>query len=73
MPLLRVNTSPKGLSLQGSAQPVHGALAQAAATQGPVVIMVHGYKYSPFVTKNCPHAPHFFSKRLANAPWRAPK
>ncbi len=62
MPLLRVNTSPKGLSLQGSAQPVHGALAQAAATQGPVVIMVHGYKYSPFVTKNCPHARIFSAK-----------
>ncbi|MEH6521062.1 alpha/beta hydrolase [Sulfitobacter sp.] len=56
MPLLRINASTKGLSLHGSAQPVSGALAQVAATQGPVVIMVHGYKYSPFIHKNCPHA-----------------
>jgi pimeloyl-ACP methyl ester carboxylesterase len=56
MPLLRINASTQGLSLHGSAQSVQGALTQAAAQQGPVVIMVHGYKYSPFITKNCPHA-----------------
>lgn len=56
MPLLRINASAQGLALHGSSQSVICALAQAGAAKGPVIIMVHGYKYSPFVAKNCPHA-----------------
>lgn len=53
MPLLRINAHAQGLTLHGSPQPVARSLAHAP--QGPATIMVHGYKYSPFVTARCPH------------------
>lgn len=55
MPLLRINATARGLRVQGSPQSVTCALAQAATSRRPVVIMVHGYKYSPFVAGRCPH------------------
>jgi pimeloyl-ACP methyl ester carboxylesterase len=66
MPLLRINATARGLRMHGSPQSVKALLAQAALTQGPVVIMVHGYKYSPFVAGHCPH-----EKIFARAGWPA--
>lgn len=56
MPLLRINATARGLRVHASPQSVTAALARVADGQGPVVIMVHGYKYSPFVQGRCPHA-----------------
>ena len=61
MPLLRINATARGLRMHGSFQSVNTALAQAALTRGPVVIMVHGYKYPPFVEGRCPHGRIFHS------------
>jgi hypothetical protein len=59
MPLLRINATTRGLRLHGQdrsfGQSVSATLAEAAHAGGPAVIMVHGYKYSPFVAGRCPH------------------
>jgi len=62
MPLLRINATSRGLRLHRSAQSVFAAVAQEAATEGPVVIMVNGYKYSPFVAERCPHGRIFHTQ-----------
>ncbi|MEQ6202640.1 hypothetical protein ABMC88_06250 [Sulfitobacter sp. HNIBRBA2951] len=62
MPLLRINAAVQGLCLHGSAQPVASALSQRLAGRDPVVVMVHGYKYSPFVADHCPHARLFHAQ-----------
>jgi pimeloyl-ACP methyl ester carboxylesterase len=55
MAMLRINATARGLRVHGSPQSVNATLAQAASGRGPVTIMVHGYKYSPFVAGHCPH------------------
>jgi hypothetical protein len=55
MPLLRINATARGLRVHRSPQSVTAALASVATGRGPTVIMVHGYKYSPFVQGRCPH------------------
>lgn len=53
MPLLRINAGVQGLRLHGSdRQP----LTAARRLRGPVVVMIHGNKYSPRVAGHCPHA-----------------
>ncbi len=55
MPMLRINAAAQGLRLNGSPKSVNAPLARVACHDGPVVIMIHGFKYSPFVTGHCPH------------------
>ncbi len=56
MPLLRINATARGLRMHGSPKSVTTALEGVGQGRGPVTIMVHGYKYSPFVQGRCPHA-----------------
>ena len=56
MPLLRINATARGLRVHGSPQSVTATLERVAQGRGPMVIMVHGYKYSPFVEGRCPHS-----------------
>lgn len=56
MPFLRINATPQGPVLHGSAQSVGTVLGKVAQDHGPVVIMMHGYKYSPLISARCPHA-----------------
>lgn len=56
MPILRLNAGPGGLQLDGSPASPTSAIQTAAAGTGPVIVMVHGFKYDPF---NALHSPHF--------------
>lgn len=59
MPLFRINADACGVHLHddpsGSLQPLVAAAARARS----VVIMVHGFKYSPFGKHHCPHSKIF--------------
>lgn len=60
MPLLRVNAGPQGPKLHASHHALHPALVRQHCGKGPVIVMIHGYKFCPEDTANCPHD-HIFS------------
>ena len=64
MPLLRINAIGQDLALHDTSGPVDRALRDALAAPGPVVIMVHGYKFLPGDPVHCPHE-HIFSYATA--------
>jgi len=55
MPVLRLNAAPSGLALHGSHAHPHAALLRAAEGDGPIIVMIHGFKYQPGHTLHCPH------------------
>ena len=57
MPLLRINATPDGPALHNADVSAWDHLTRAAP--GPVIIMVHGYKYDPALAAHCPHAKIF--------------
>mgnify|MGYP001794854871 FL=1 len=59
MPILRLNASPDGLTLHGSPAPALPALRRAAKGAGPVMILIHGFKYDPDCRPCSPHATIF--------------
>lgn len=56
MPLLQINASPDGPRLHGASTPVLSALRSALRTPGPIIVMTHGYKFTPGHDYACPHA-----------------
>lgn len=60
MPVLRINAQDVTPVLHGEARPLRGVLKSALAQDGPVVIMLHGYKFLPHDAKHCPHK-HIFA------------
>lgn len=70
MPLLRINALDDGLALHGSAQPLGPTLARMAQGTGPIVIMVHGFRFAPGAGADCPHA-HILSTQEAPHHWKA--
>ncbi|UYV38461.1 DUF726 domain-containing protein [Rhodobacteraceae bacterium D3-12] len=61
MPLIRVNLQDTGLALHDSPAPALPALRRAAMRgDGPVIVMVHGFKFRPGDGLDCPHE-HIFS------------
>jgi pimeloyl-ACP methyl ester carboxylesterase len=72
MTLLRINATQNGLRLHGSHRPIWPSIAHATHTtqdDGPVVIMVHGFRFAPGARSVCPHQ-HILSS--ADTP-RSPK
>lgn len=59
MPILRLNAGPAGLSLHGSPAPALSALRRAARDTGPVMVLIHGFKYDPDSLRYSPHAKIF--------------
>ena len=59
MPILRLNAGPDGLSLHRSPASPRSALSTAATGTGPVIILIHGFKYDPDCTDRSPHATIF--------------
>lgn len=59
MPILRLNAGPDGLSLHGSPASALSSVRTAATGTGPVVIMIHGFKYDPGGIHRSPHATIF--------------
>lgn len=52
MPILQVNASASGMLL---AQGLEAQAAQLAAGAGPIVILLHGFKFAPGQGDDCPH------------------
>ncbi len=73
MPILRLNAGPDGLALHGSPAPALAALHRAARGTGPVIILVHGFKYDPHCEACSPHNTIFgrdpSSGRGIHMPW----
>ena len=63
MPILRLNAGPAGLVLHGSPASPRSAIGRAAAGKGPIIILVHGFKYDPDITEHSPHNSIFASPR----------
>lgn len=67
MPVLRINAQDVTPVLHGEARPLRPVLKSALDTAGPIVILLHGYKFLPHDAKHCPHS-HIFA--LQDSPCR---
>ena len=70
MPLLHVNATKSGVDLHESRHGLYHALDTALTTPGPVIIMIHGFKFAPGVAGHCPHD-HILSADDSNTCWKA--
>ncbi len=71
MALLRINAVGEEPILHGSPADINKVLDHAAQDCGPVVVMIHGYRYDPADPHHCPHR-HIFSLDPDHLPWRSP-
>ena len=55
MPLIHVNAGPDGPDLHDRPGPLGQYLPDLLAGDGPVILMLHGYKYAPGHARECPH------------------
>lgn len=55
MPLIHVDTGPDGLDLHDRPEGLQDYLPEVLTDDGPVIVMVHGYKYAPNHPRECPH------------------
>ena len=60
MPLIRINAEGQRPVLHGAPHPLVPVLERALGAPGPVVVMVHGYRFLPGDPRHCPHT-HIFS------------
>ena len=67
MPLLQINAGPQGPELHGASRPLGHALADGLEPPGPIIIMVHGFKFAPGDAFDCPTATSSPSNRPATA------
>lgn len=71
MPLLRLDALGETPHLHGSADAPGPLLAEAARTgAGPIIVMVHGYKFVPGHPGRCPHG-HILSLEERGDCWKA--
>jgi len=71
MPVVRINAIDESIALHRSPRSARSVLRQTRDTQGPVIIMTHGYKYRPDDVKACPHR-HFLSLHPTPMPRHCP-
>ncbi|MEM8693546.1 MAG: alpha/beta hydrolase [Pseudomonadota bacterium] len=73
MPILRLNAGENGLVLHGSPAAPLPAIISAARGTGPVIVMIHGFKYDPDHLSCDPHATIFARQphpgRTDKVPW----
>lgn len=55
MPLIKINSGPEGLYLHEKTGPPAQELQRALEGGGPVILMLHGYKFTPGHSRACPH------------------
>ncbi|MEM8776041.1 MAG: alpha/beta hydrolase [Pseudomonadota bacterium] len=55
MPLVQINAGQDGLKLHKARHSFIPILRKALCTPGPIIIMVHGFKFSPGHAYACPH------------------
>ncbi|WP_420013468.1 DUF726 domain-containing protein [Tateyamaria sp.] len=72
MPILRLNAGAKGLVLDGSPAAALSAIRTAATGAGPVIVMIHGYKYDPNSIGYSPHASIFAYRHHPDRPRQVP-
>ena len=70
MPIIRINARGEQAHLHRGKRSVAEAIARHE-DQGPVIVMIHGYKYRPGVLQHCPHL-HIMALHPQDIPWRAP-
>jgi pimeloyl-ACP methyl ester carboxylesterase len=70
MPLLQVTAGPDGPALFGASRDLESALDMALGTPGPVIVMIHGYKFAPGHATACPHR-HILSLEPIAGCWKA--
>lgn len=66
MPLIQINAGPDGPELHGTSRPIAPVLQRALGGAGPVIIMIHGFKFRPGHPDACPHG-HILSLTPAKA------
>ncbi|MBO9446214.1 alpha/beta hydrolase [Ruegeria sp. R14_0] len=71
MPVVRINAKGDTVALHRSPRSPRSILRQTRDTQGPVIIMTHGYKYRPEADKACPHR-HILALHPTPMPWHCP-
>lgn len=71
MPMIRINAKGNLPELHSSPRPLWPTLQRAGATKGPVIVMIHGFKYLPGHALHCPHR-HILSLSPEELPWRSP-
>lgn len=72
MPILRINAFGRTPVLHNSPIPVWDRLAALDLPDtGPIVVMLHGYKYQPGHARHCPHR-HILALHPQDMPWRSP-
>ncbi|SMP19546.1 alpha/beta fold hydrolase [Shimia sagamensis] len=60
MALIRINADGRRPVLHGTDAPLLPVLNRALDTDGPITVMLHGYKFRPYDLGRCPHA-HIFA------------
>lgn len=71
MPMIRINARAGTLRLHSSPRPLWPTLTRACRTSGPVIVMIHGFRYQPGHKVHCPHR-HILSLTPEALPWRSP-
>ncbi|MEM7075106.1 MAG: alpha/beta hydrolase [Pseudomonadota bacterium] len=69
MPLLQINAGSDGLTLHRAPHSILPVLRRALRVPGPIVIMVHGYKFAPGHARACPHN-HILSLDPGRTGWK---
>ena len=69
MPLIHVNAGPHGPELHDRSGDVRDHLPGVLAGDGPVIVMVHGFKYAPGHPSECPHR-QIFAREPARASFK---
>ena len=70
MPVIRINADGDRPRMHSGTAPVAQALHRDPG-DGPVIVMIHGWKYKPHLPAHCPHQ-HLFAFSPKDMPWRAP-
>ena len=72
MPILRLNAGPDGLALHRSPAAALATLTTAARGCGPIIVLIHGFKYDPTDPRHCPHDRLFSLAAQERAQWLRP-
>jgi len=73
MPLVQINASRARIARARGAGPVGAALGKAlraVPAEAPVVVMIHGFRFSPARPGRCPHG-HILSPAPQSDSWKA--
>ena len=70
MPVIRINADGDRPRMHSGTAPVAQPLHRDPG-DGPVIVMIHGWKYKPHLPAHCPHQ-HLFAFSPKDMPWRAP-